>query len=392
MEENIRTLTEKSYLPSNNALLEIIRNSNGRFRCAFSISGIALEQFEQYAPEVIDSFQELAKTGAVEFLAQPYANSLASVFDVDEFKRQVKMHEEKIQLLFGKKPTAFCNSELIYSDEIGELIYKMGYKTVLIDEARYVLGWKSSNYVYSHPYHHNLKLLVRNLKFSDDISFRFSNTSWSDFPLTAEKYVDWIAGLPEEEKIVNIWMGYEAFGIFQQQETGIFNFMKAFPYHAMEKQMNFILPSEAGKKLEVSEPLTVPYTISWSGHEKDLSPWTGNDLQQEALNKLYAVSERVNMATDKPLLHDWLMIQSSDHFRYMSYKDPFGTHYESPYDAFTNYMNVLADFLQRVDAQYPTTVENEELNALLKTINNQELEIENLEGQLKKLRAKKGIV
>ena len=389
VEENIRRLAEKSYLPSNATILEIIRNSNGRFRCAYSISGTALEQLEQYAPEVIDSFKELAKTGAVEFLAEPYAHSLAAVYDADEFERQGKMNAEKIENLFGKKPTALRNAELIYSDEIGETAYKMGYKTMLIDEARHILGWKSPNYVYSHPYMPKLKLLVRNLKFSDDISFRFSNHSWSEFPLTADKYVDWLASLPEEEKIINIWMGYEAFGVFQQQETGIFNFMKAFPYHAMDRQMSFVLPSEATKALDAVDALSVMHPISWSGEAKDLSCWTGNDLQQEALNKLYAVTERMSMVTDKPLLHDWLLLQSTEHFRYMSHTDAFGSYYESPYEAFINYMNVLADFLERVDAQYPTSIENEELNALLKTINNQEKEIEELQKEVKRLRARK---
>ena len=387
-EENIQLLAEKCYIPSNAALLEIIRDTKGKFRCAFSITGIVLEQFELYAPQVIDSFRELAKTGAVEFLAEPYTNGLSSVFDVDEFKRQVKMHEEKIESLFGKKPTAFRNSELIYSDEIGEIISKMGYKTMLIDEAKHVMGWKSPNYVYSHSFIPKLKLLVRNLKFSDDISFRFSDTSWSGYPLTAEKYTEWIAALPEQEKIVNIWMGYEAFGIYQQEKTGIFDFMKAFPHRAIERGMDFALPSEITKKTDTAGALSVPYPISWSGQEKDLSVWMGNDLQEEALNKLYAVSERVNMAKDKPLLHDWLILQSNDNFRYMSFKDPFGTYYESAYDAFINYTNVLADFLQRVDAQYPTSIENEELSALLKTINNQEKEIALLEEQVKKLRAK----
>ena len=391
VEDRIRELAERSYLPSNATIAEIIKNSNGKFRCAFSISGMALEQLEQYAPEVIDSFKDLAKTGAVEFLAEPYAHSLASIYDADEFKRQVELHAEKIESLFGKKPTALRNAELIYSDEIGEMVAKMGYKTMLIDEARHVLGWKSPNYLYTHAYLPKLKLLVRNLKFSDDISFRFSNPSWSEFPLTAEKYVDWLAKLPEEEKIINIWMGYEAFGIYQQQETGIFNFMKAFPYYAMEREMSFILPSEAGKKLENAGSLSVPHPISWSGHEKDLSPWTGNDLQQEALKKLYAVTERVSMVTDKPLLHDWLLLQTTDHFRYMSHKDPFGTRFDSPYEAFMNYMNVLADFLERVDAQYPTSIENEELSALLKTINNQGEEIEKLEAEIKKLKAVKKV-
>ncbi len=388
-EECIRQLAERSYLPSNASILEIIKNSNGKFRCAYSISGVMLEQLEQFAPEVIDSFRELAATGAVEFLAEPYAHSLASVYDADEFERQVKMHADAIENLFGKRPTALRNSELIYSDEIGERVAKMGYKTMLIDEARHILGWKSPNYLYTHAYIPKLKLLVRNLKFSDDISFRFSDPSWNEYPLTADKYVDWLSSLPPEEKIINIWMGYEAFGIFQQQATGIFEFMRAFPYHAMEKEMNFVLPSEASKKLTDAGPLSVLHPISWSGHEKDLSLWTGNDLQQEALKKLYAVTERVNLATDKPLRHDWLLLQTSDNFRYMSFKDSFGTYYESPYEAFMNYMNILADFLERVDAQYPTSIENEELNELLKTIQAQDDKIEHLERELKKARARK---
>lgn len=387
-EERMRELIELSYLPANRIIAEMIRSSNGKFKCAFSISGIALEQFEFYAPEVIDSFKELAGTGSVEFLAESYGHSLASVYDADEFIEQVQMHSAKIEALFGKKPTTLRNSELIYSDEIGELVAKMGYKTMLMEEVKFVMGWKSPNHVYTHSYIPKLKLLVRNNKLSDDISFRFSDRSWSDYPLTAEKYIDWIAQLPVDEKIVNVWMGYEALGVTQRAENGIFDFLKALPYHAFDRGIGFALPAEAAKKNDAVGALSTSYATSWSG-SKDITPWTGNDLQQEALQKLYAVSERVNMCKDKPLLRDWLILQASDNFRYMSHSDAWGTPYASPYEAFTNYMNVLADFLQRVDAQYPTTIENEELNALLKTINNQEKEIEQLEGELKKLRTKK---
>jgi alpha-amylase len=362
----------------------MIRRSNGKFRCAFSISGLTLEQLEQYAPEVIDSFKELAATGCVEFLAEPYAHSLSSVFDADEFKRQVKMHADKIEALFGKRPTAFCNAELIYSDEIGELVSKMGYKTMMIDEAKYVMGWKSPNYVYSHSYLPKLKLLVRNHKLSDDIAFRFSTS-----PFTAENFINSIASLPKEDKVINLGMGYEVFGITQPAYTGIFDFLKALPYYAMEQQMNFVLPSEITKKSESEDSLSVTYPMSWVGNDKDLTPWTGNDLQQEALNKLYAVGQRVRMCTDKPLLLDWLILQSTDHFRYMSHKGHYRTNYDTPYEAFINYMNVLADFLERVDAQYPTTIENEELNELLTTINQQEKEIEELEAEVKKLKNRK---
>ncbi len=207
--------------------------------------------------------------------------------------------------------------------------------------------------------------------------------------MTAEKFASWIGSLPEKETVINIGFGYEAFGVTQPAHTGIFEFLKALPYHVMEQLMSFVLPSEITKKSESEGQLSVPYPISWVGNDKDITPWTGNDLQNEALNKLYAVGERVRLTSDKPLLRDWLMLQSTDHFRYMSHKDAYGTHYESAYDAFMNYMNVLADFLERVEAQYPSTIDNEELNELLKTINHQEKEIEELQKELKKLKQKK---
>lgn len=387
-EERLRTLVDQVYLPANKTINEMIRTSNGKFRCSFSISGIILEQLEMHAPEVIDSFKELSKTGNIEFLAEPYAHSLSSIFDSNEFIRQVKMHSDKIESLFGRRPTTFFNAELIYSDEIGELVSKMGYKIMMVDEAKHVLGWKSPNYVYTHAYIPKLKLLVRNNKFSDDIAFQFSKTNWNDYPLTAEKFVDWIEKMPEEENVINLGMGYEVFGLTQTVHSGIFEFLKALPYYAMEHHLNFTLPSDQIKKNEPAGPLSVSYPMSWVGNDKDLTPWTGNDLQQEALNKLYAVGERVRLCSDKSLLHDWLMLQATDHFRYMSHKDSYGSNFESAYDAFINYMNVLADFLQRVDEQYPTSIENEELNALLKTINSQEETIETLEDEIKKLKMK----
>lgn len=384
-EDRIRKVVEQSYLTANRTIAEMIRSSNGKFKCSFSISGIAIEQLEQFAPEVIDSFKELSKTGSVEFLAEPYSHSLASIYDTDEFERQVKMHSNKIEELFGKRPSTFYNSELIYSDQIGETVSKMGFKSILIDEAKNIMGWKSPNYIYKHAYIPKLKLLIRNHKLSDDIAFRFTQQA-----LTAEKFISWIAGLPEGENIINLGMGYEVLGTINSANSGIFEFLKALPYHGMEQQMNFVLPSDYIKKAEAIDTLTVTFPMSWVGNDKDLTPWTGNDLQQEALNKLYEKSGRVNLCNDKPLQHDWLMLQSTDHFRYMSHKDPFGTNYESAYEAFMNYMNILADFRERVDAQYPTSIEDEELNELLKTINNQEDEIEKLENELASLKVKKG--
>lgn len=389
-EEQIQELVEKSYLPTNKLLLEMIQSSNGKFKCSFSISGVALELFEQFAPEVIDSFKELAKTGSVEFTTETYAHSLASVYDAYEFSRQVELHSHKIEELFGKKPTTFRNSELIYSDEIGETVSKMGYKTVMTEGVKYVLGWKSPNYVYKHPYVSRLKLLVRNNKLSNDISFHFSNRAWSEFPLDAKKFISWIAKTPVAEQVFNIWMGYDTFGGSQKAESGIFDFLKAIPYFAMEQGIGFLTPSEIAKKSEPFDALSNQYPTSWSS-SNDISPWNGNDLQQEALNKLYAVSERVNMTKDKPLLRNWLLLQTSDNFRFMSHSDAYGTPYSSPYEAFTNYMNVLSDFLDLVDAQYPTTIENEELNALLKTIRNQDKEIEQLKVDIKKAKERKKV-
>lgn len=389
IEERIRNVVEQSYLPANQTIHEIIRTSNGKFKCTFSISGVVLEQLERYAPEVIDSFKELAATGSVDFLTEPYAHSLSSVFDENEFEMQVKKHAAKIQELFKIKPTAFRNTEMIYSDEIGQIVSKMGFKTMLIEEAKHIMGWKSTNYVYAHSYIPKLKLLVRNTKLSEDISQRFSDFSWSEYPLTAEKYVDWISNTPENDKIFNIWMGYETLGVGQHENTGIFNFLRAVPYFAMEKGISFATPSEITKKNDAVDILSVPYPMSWWGHEKDLSAWNGNDLQNEAISKLYAVGERVRMSKDKPLLRDWLLLQTTEHFRYMSHKHAFESPYESAYEAFMNYMNILADFLERVDEQFPTTIENEELNELLKTINQQEEKIQNLETDIKKLKSKK---
>ncbi len=386
-EDKIRELAEKSYLPANAIILDIIKKSEGNFKCAFSISGPTIEQLEMYAPEVIDSFKELADTGQVEFLAEPYGHSLSSMYNDKEFEIQVKKHADKIKELFGKKPTAFLNTELIYSDEMAEKIASLGYNTILLEGAKHVLGWKSPNYVYSHPYLPKVRLLTRNFPMSNHIPFQFSDTSWSEYPMTADKFIQWIVDAPQEEELFNIWLGYESFGIIQKDYTGIFEFLKALPIQAFKRGIGFTTPSEAAKATPVA-PIAVGHLISWSGEEKDITSWTGNQLQEEALNKLYSVAERVNLCKEKALKHDWLMIQCTDYLRYMSFKNAWGSTFDSPYDAFTNYMNILADFLLRVDAEYPTSIENEELNELLKTINDQEKTIGQLEGEIKQLKKK----
>ena len=378
-------------MPANQIIYDLIQSSEGKFRVAFSISGVALDQLEQHAPEVIESFRKLAKTGAVEFLSETYAHSLSSIVDEKEFKNQVTQHRKRIEVLFGQKPKTFRNTELIYSDDLGELIYSMGYKTVIAEGAKAVLGWKSPNFVYHSALNPNLKLLLKNDKLSDDIAFRFSNYNWSEYPLVADKFIDWIQKTPEKEQVINLFMNYETFGNLQPKESGIFEFLKALPKFAFKKGIEFSTPSEVSSLVKATGPIGVPNPTSWTDEERDLSAWLGNDLQQEAFNKLYSVAERVRMSKDRRLQLDWNYLQSSDHFYYMSTKSfsdgglyRYFSPYESPFEAFINYMNVLSDFMERVNAQFPSSVGNEELNSLLTTIQNQELKIADLEKQLKK--------
>lgn len=389
-EDILQQIATRSYVPANRMLLDLVNQYKGKFKVAFSISGVALEQLEIYAPEVIDGFRELAKTGSVEFLTETYAHSLASLYDPEEFRNQVKHHSDRIEMLFEQKPTVLRNTELIYSDEIAEMVYDMGYSKMITEGAKHILGWKSPNYVYQAATQPKLKLLLKNSRFSDDIAYRFSNYSWNEYPLTAEKFISWIAGTPAEEEVVNLFMNYETLGNLQPSYTGIFEFFKAMPRFAFENGIGFSTPGEALDSHEPIGIMNVPNPISWTDEERDLSAWVGNKLQKSALQSLYEVGERVRLCTDRRLKQDWLYLQTSDHFHYMSTKH-FGSGqsqfspYMSPYDAFNNYMNVLSDFIGRVKAQYPDTVDNEELNALLTTIHNQEMEIKRLQAELKKV-------
>ncbi len=387
-EDQVQYLASTSYLPLCQTLQEMIRLSHGKFHCAFAISGEMLEMFEQFVPEMIDSLKALADTKCVEFVAMPYAYSLASQYDANEFAAQVKQHADKINELFGQKSTTLCNTEMLFDDELAFKAQKLGFKTCMTEGSKHLLSWKSPNYVYSAAASPKMKLLLRNAALSDSLSFLFSDSSWPGYPMDAEKFTQQIIDLPKEEDLVNIWLGAETFGIRQQAATGIFEFLKAIPYFALEKEIGFLTPSEAGKKPAV-DSLAVPFANTWCGEAKDLAPFVGNDLQQEALNKLYAVAERVHLCQDKNLQRDWLHLQVADNFLYMNHINAGNTNYESAYDAFINYMNILSDFLQRVEEQYPTTIENEELNGLLKTINNQNQEIEELQEEIKKLRARK---
>ncbi len=392
-EEIITRVAHKSYIPAAETLLRMIQESKGAFRCALSISGTALEQCEQYVPEFIDLLKRLAETGKVEFLAETYAHSLSSLTDPEEFREQVKLHDAKIYELFGQRPKIFRNTELVYCDDIAPMIYDMGYKGCITEGAKHILGWKSPDYVYAAAACPKLKLLLKNDKLSDDISFRFSNPSWEAYPLTADKYIDWIAQTPAENQIVNLFMSLETFGELQPRESGIFQFLEALPRFAAERGIDFWTPSEVVSKCKAVDTLEVLHPISWADEARDISAWLGNKLQNEAFQKLYSVSERVRLCSDRRLKQDWQYLQGSDNFFYMSTKHmadgaahAMFSPYETPFEAFTNYMNVLADFIVRVEEQYPLSIENEELNSLLTTIRNQATEIEALNKEVTSMR------
>ena len=389
----ITRIAERSYIPAARTLLNMINEPGSKFRCSISVTGVALEQCEQYVPELIDLLKQLAATGKVEFTAETYAHSLASLADPDEFANQVKVHSDKVKELFGVTTKVLRNTELIYCDDLAPQILAMGYKGVITEGAKHILGWKSPNYVYSAASAPKLKMLLKNSKLSDDISSRFSNYDWSEYPLTADKYMSWIADTPREEQIFMLSMGLETFGELQPASTGIFQFLEALPRFAAERGVEFVTPSEAISKIKSVGELSVLHPISGADEARDTSAWLGNKLQREAFNKLYSVSERVRLCDDRRLKQDWYYLQASDHLFYMSTKHMADgaahsafSPYESPFQAFTNYMNVLADFIVRVEEQYPLSIENEELNSLLTTIRNQADEIETLNKELASVR------
>lgn len=391
-EDIMQQIAARSFIPANRMLLDLINAYQGKFKFAISVSGVALDQMEVYAPEVIDGLKELSRTGAVEFLAETYSHSLSSLIDPVEFQSQVQQQTQKIKLLFNQKPKVLRNTEMIFSDDIAEMAYNMGYTKMVSEGAKLILSWRSPNYVYKSENQPNMKLLLRNPQFSDDISLRFSDYTWKEYPLTAEKYISWIAATSPQEEVFNIFMNYETFGNLQPAHSGIFEFMKALPKFAFDQGIAFSTPSQIMDTHKPVGTVSVPQAISWSDEERNVSRWLGNKLQKSAFTTLYEFSERIRLTNDRRLKKDWQYLQSSDHFYYMSTKHFYDgsmhskfSPYQSPYDAFNNYMNVLSDFIDRVKAQFPDSVDNEELNSLLTTIHNQEREIKKLQSELKKV-------
>ena len=353
----LKRIAQRCYLPMNEIIYDLIQKHGKNFKVAFSISGAALEQFEQYAPEVLESFKKLASTKCVEFLAETYSHSLASLKSEKEFKNQVKEHCAAIKKHFGVKPKTFRNTELIYSDTIGETVAAMGFNTMLTEGAKHILGWKSPNFLYTNAINPKLKLLLKNFNLSDDIAFRFSDRSNPNWPVTSDNSAAWLAESAKEADIINLFMDYETFGEHQKASTGIFEFMRALPDAVLANtELKFCTPAEAAVKHQPVAPLHVPYAISWADEERDTSAWLGNELQNEAFEKLYALEKGVMAAKDAELLADFRKLQESDHFYYMCTKffsdgavHKYFNPYDTPYEAFINYMNVLSDFALRVE-------------------------------------------
>ena len=352
-------VARKCYLPMNDVLLELIRRFDGRFKVSFSLTGTVLDQFEEYAPEVLESFQALARTGCVEFLDETDSHSLSFLFSRQEFRAQVARHRERMQNLFGVAPRVFRNTELIYNNDLAREVEEMGYDAVLAEGADHVLGWRSPNYLYQPAGCTRLKLLLKNYTLSDDIAFRFSNHDWPEYPLTADKFAAWVHALNGQGDLINLFMDYETFGEHQWEASGIFDFMRALPDAILRNpDFRFQTPSEAAASLAPRARLDVPQFMSWADAERDLTAWQGNDMQQDAINALYQCEGQVKTLGDPDLTRAWQRLQTSDHFYYMctkwfsdgdvhKYFNPYGT----PYDAYINFMNILADFRLRLQAR-----------------------------------------
>ena len=391
-ERSITDIAERSYIPALTTLIQMAEANKGAFKVALSLSGVGLEQLEMYAPSVIELLHKLNDTGCCEFLCEPYSHGLSSLANEECFREDVERMRLKVKQMFGKTPKVFRNSSLIYSNEIGAMVADMGFKGILTEGAKHVLGWKSPHYLYHCAANPNLKVLLRDFKLSDDISLRFNNSEWNEYPLFADKYIGWIADMPAEEQVINIFMELSALGIAQPLSSNILEFLRALPVCAKEKGITFSTPSEVISKLKSVDQVDVPYPMSWVDEERDISCWLGNVMQREAFDKLYSVAERVHLCTDRRIKQDWSYMQASNNFRFMTTKNT-GIQlnrgiYDSPFDAFTNYMNILGDFISRVNSLYPVDMDNEELNSLLTTIKNQGEEIVVLNKELEKLQSK----
>lgn len=395
-ESVMKKVAEKCYLPANRTILKILEKNKGKVKFSYSLSGTVINQLRLYAPEVLDSFKELADTGLVEFLAETDSHSLSSLKSKSHFEQQVNLHRELMLKHLGVETKSFRNTELIYSDQIGSWVADMGFKTMLTEGAKHVLGWKSPNFVYCNAINPRLKVLLRNFVLSDDIAFKFSDRRWNAWPLTADKYASWLNKLAPKSELVNIFLDYETFGEHNWKETGIFEFLEHLPAAILKKTpFKFMTPAEVGETMQPVAPISIPSPISWADEERDITAWLGNELQTAAFDKLYQLSDRVNECNDEALKKDWEYLQSSDHFYYMATKffsdgavHAYFNPYDTPYEAFMNYMNILSDFEIRVNRCFPTSGEQMKMAALEKLVFEKELIIEKQAAEINKLQSK----
>jgi alpha-amylase len=352
----MKKVASKCYLPTNHVMLDLIntyKNSNRQFKISYSITGVALEQFEKYAPEVLESFKKLAATGCVEFLSETYYHSLSYLYSKEEFKAQVEMHRKKIKELFNQEPIVFRNTELIFNNEIAHYVEQLGFKAMLAEGADHILQWRSPNFVYKAKTTNNLKLLLKNYKLSDDIAFRFGQKSWESYPLTAEKFAGWVNDNAEHS--INLFMDYETFGEHQWEDTGIFNFLRHLPSELFKNpHTKFIWPSDLAEIEPVAE-LDIHNYLSWADIERDLSAWVGNNMQNSASSELYQLEKLLKELNNKSLLEDWRKLTTSDHFYYMCTKyfndgdvHKYFNPYDTPYESYINFMNILNDLIFRM--------------------------------------------
>ena len=355
-EKILHKVATKCYLPMNKVLLELLEK-HPEFKVAFSFSGVFLDQLEEFSPETLASFQKLVKTGRVEILDETYYHSLAFLYSKKEFVRQVELHRAKVKKLFGVTPSTFRNTELVYNNELAKFVEGMGYKAILAEGADHILGWRSPNFVYKAPNTTKIKTLLKNYRLSDDIAFRFSSRSWAEWPLTSEKFAHWVDAVNGNGNVVNLFMDYETFGEHQWEDTGIFDFMRALPREVLKHPDNdFVTPSEAAKRYPVVGEFDAHAFVSWADIERDLSAWLSNSMQHEAIGNLYALEGDVMASGDPAIIEDWSRLQTSDHFYYMCTKwfadgdvHKYFNPYDTPYEAFISYNNVLHDLRFRIE-------------------------------------------
>ena len=352
----LRKVAAKCYLPMNAVLEDLIDRTEGRFKVAFSITGTALDQMSRFSPEVIESFQRLARTGAVEFLAETYHHSLSFLASTDEFEEQVELHSRRIEELFGERPRVFRNTELIYSNALARKVESMDFSGVLAEGADRLLAWRSPHFLYSAASTAGLPVLLKSYRLSDDIAFRFGNRAWEGWPLTAEKFAGWLQRVNGCGEAINLFMDYETFGEHQWAETGIFDFVRALPEAVLEHaEMDFATPSEVIARYPIRGEIDAADFVSWADTERDLTAWLGNPMQRAAFDSLYALRDDVIASGDAALLGDFRSLTTSDHFYYMCTKffadgdvHKYFSPYESPYEAHIAFMNVLGDLAQRL--------------------------------------------